>query len=119
VDDSRVPPYQGNRDDDLDAHPGSEHLRDDTARGHMQRLEGDFEDCLARAAAASPELGTGWVEFRLNVEPTGRVSGVTVDAPSTVAVPGLVPCLRVAVHAHRFPTWDGPPARVDYRFRVE
>jgi hypothetical protein len=43
---------------------------------------------------------------------------VTVKAPAHLRVFGIVPCLRKALFTHRFPSWDGPAAGVDYSFQV-
>jgi hypothetical protein len=43
---------------------------------------------------------------------------VNVKAPTHLQVFGIVPCLRKAVYDARFPSWDGPPMRVEYRFAV-
>ena len=120
VDDSNVPRHQPNRDQVLDMKGGTERLGDRDVTRHMRGLEPTFNNCLATAASFSDEdLGGGSIEFQLNVEPSGKVSGVDVAAPKNLRVYGIVPCLRKAVHSSRFPTWDGPPMDVEYRFRVE
>ncbi len=119
-DDSRVPPYDDARGQTIGEGSGSERLSDRAVRRHMATLEPAFNRCIARAAEASPdELGAGRIAFDINVEPDGKVSGVSVHAPKNLRVFGIVPCMRLAVHGSRFPRWDGPPMRVEYSFRVE
>ena len=119
-DDSHVPPYQDDRTQVIDERSGAERLSDRAVRRHMRGLEPAFNRCIEQAALASDEdLGRGQIAFDLNVEPDGKVSGVSVHAPKNLRVFGIVPCLRLAVYESRFPTWDGPPMRVEYSFRVE
>ena len=119
-DDSRVPEYRDDRTSVIDEHSGSERLSDRAVRRHMRGLEPAFNRCIEKAALASDEdLGSGQIAFRINVDPDGKVAGVSVDAPKNLRVYGIVPCMRLAVFRSRFPTWDGPPMRVEYSFRVE
>ncbi len=119
-DDSRVPAYDDNRGQTISEGSGSERLSDRAVRRHMSTLEPAFNRCIATAAQASPEeLGAGRIAFDINVEPSGKVSGVSVKAPKNLRVFGIVPCMRLAVHKSRFPSWDGPAMRVEYSFRVE
>ncbi|RMG95641.1 MAG: hypothetical protein D6705_13080 [Deltaproteobacteria bacterium] len=119
-DDRHVPAYRDDRGQVIDENSGSERLSDRAVRRHMRTLEPAFNRCIEKAAMASDEdLGSGTVSFRINVDPDGKVAGVSVDAPKNLRVFGIVPCMRIAVHRSRFPTWNGPPMRVEYSFRVE
>jgi hypothetical protein len=64
------------------------------------------------------ELGSGEIEFVFSVDGSGKVTGVTVKAPATLDVWGIVPCLRNAVFRTEFPVRDGPIMGVDYSFDV-
>jgi hypothetical protein len=120
VNDSAVPRYGNNRGQTISEDGGTERLSNRKVQQHMGTLEGRFNKCIATAAQLAPDdLGRGRISFDLNVEPSGKVSGVSVQAPKNLKVFGIIPCIRVAVHNSRFPTWDGPSMRVEYSFQVE
>ncbi len=118
VDDSSVPRYDDNRGQTITNDSGTERLADRDVRKHMRNLEDRFNRCIATAADYADDLGTGQIAFDINVEPSGRVSGVSVQAPRNLRAFGIVPCMRVVVHRTRFPSWDGPAMRVEYSFQV-
>jgi hypothetical protein len=93
---------------------GGERLSDATFRAEMKELRGAFDRCIGDAFARDPSLTGGTVEFELGIAATGKVSGVNAKGPSRLADAGGVACLRLAVHKHRFPRWDGPPASTRY-----
>ncbi len=109
VDDSRVPSFDPNATTTIDLEAGSEKLSDSVIRTHMGKLSGAFNKCIADAALRSGEdLGSGEVEFDFGVGGNGRVTGVTARGPKKLAAAGGMACLRVAIHSHRFPIFDGP-----------
>ncbi len=119
VDDSHIPRYDPRKTEVLDMNAGSERLGDRTIADHMRRLEPKFNDCIETAARHSDqEIRGGKVDFVFGIAPSGKVTSVTVKAPTHLDVFGIVPCLRKAVYDHRFPSFDGPPMGVDYSFEV-
>lgn len=118
VDDRHVPRYDPNETQVIGE--GSERLPDETIRAHLERLEPSFNACIRVAAEHSDEdLAPGRIDFEFGIRPTGKVAGVNVKAPAHLRVFGIVPCLRNTLHAHRFPSYDGPVTGVDYSFRAE
>jgi hypothetical protein len=118
-DDSSVPGYDRDADQVIDMKAGSERLPDETVRAEMRKLEPAFDRCIAAAVGRGAEVSPGKIDFGFAVDPSGKVAGVNVRAPAGIEQAGVIPCLRKAVFAHRFPSWDGPRADVDYSFRVE
>ena len=120
IDDAHVPKYDPDRVQHIDMKSGTERLQDSTIRAQLGRLEPKFNACIETAAMhADEDLKPGRIDFVFSIEPSGKVSGVTVKAPAHLTVFGIVPCLRTTLFAHRFPSYDGPPTGVDYSFRVE
>lgn len=120
VDDRHVPRYDPNETQQIGPGSGSERIPDHTIREHLRQLEPAFNACIARAAEYSPtELPPGEVDFEFGIRPTGKLAGVNVKAPKALQAFGIVPCLRVALFRHRFPSYDGPTTGVTYSFRVE
>lgn len=120
VDDSAVPKYSANRTQVIDMKGGSERLDDVVVNKHLRRLEGNVDACIATAAQHSAEeIKGGDIDIVFSIEPNGKVSGVTAKAPGHLKVLGIVPCVRKAIHSHRFPAFDGPSMGVDYTFSIK
>ena len=117
-DDSNVPRYDPDRTQAIGAGDGSERLSDRTVQDHLAGLEPAFNRCIEQIVQAGVDVGTGNVAFEIGIEPTGKVWGVTARAPAKLKDSGAVACMRKAIHAHRFPKWDGPAMGVDYAFDV-
>ena len=118
-DDSHVPQYDQNATQVIDMKAGSERLDDAIVNAHLRRLEPKFNGCIEVAAQHSAEeIRGGEVDFTFGIAKSGKVTAVTVRAPAHLRVFGIVPCLRNALAAHRFPSFDGPTMGVDYSFKV-
>lgn len=115
--DDHVPRYRADRSEQIGE--GSQRLSDRTIRKELAEVEPAFNRCLARASEVTDTELSGTVSFKLGIEPSGKVWGVNASVPSSWGVPGLKACFRNAVYEHRFPSWDGPAAGVDYHFKVD
>lgn len=118
VDDRRIPKYDATATTVLDPAAGSERLDDGIVRAHLRKLEPALDRCIADAATAGVNVGSGRVDFVFGLSASGKVTGVTAKAPAAIRDAGIVPCLRQVVFEHRFPSYDGPPMGVDYSFEV-
>lgn len=117
--DSHIPKFDAKRVEKIGMEDGTERLSDRQVQQTMARREGAFNECIATAAMYSDkELGSGEIDFTFSVEASGKVTGVTVKAPTNLDVWGIVPCLRNAVFKTKFPVRDGPIMGVDYSFDV-
>ena len=65
------------------------------------------------------EVGRGRLAVKLRLAGTGKVESVSVKAPASLDVWGIVPCARKAVYDHRFPTFDGPSVGVDFAVDID
>ncbi|MEE9382248.1 MAG: hypothetical protein V3V08_02400 [Nannocystaceae bacterium] len=119
VNDSHVPRFNPNKTKTMDMDGSGERLSDRAVQAQLRRLEPRFNKCLEIAALHSEdELGSGDIDLMLGIASTGRVTGVNARAPSNLKVFGILPCVRKAVYAHRFPTFDGLEMGVEYSFSV-
>lgn len=119
VNDSHVPQFSS-APVNLDKYEGSERLDDATVDREMNKLVPKFQRCVTAAAEASDEdLGRGTLRFKIRLGPEGKILGVSVTAPASLQVFGIVPCARKTVYDHRFPRYDGPPMQVDFSFDVD
>lgn len=119
-DDSHVPEYNAKKTKNLDLNAGSERLSDRIVNQHLSRIEPALNRCVEKAAAASDDpIGPGSIALTLSIAGTGKVSSVSAKASPKLRVFGIVPCVRRAVHAHKFPSFDGPTMGVDYSFKVD
>lgn len=117
-DDSAIPRYDPKRVQSIGEGAGSERLADRTIRQHLDRIEPAINRCIEEYADAGVDIGSGQVSFEIGIEPSGKVWGITATAPAKLKKSGVVACMRKRIHAHRFPTWDGPSMGVDYSFDV-
>jgi hypothetical protein len=117
-DDSRVPKFDPNRNESIGESAGSERIADRTIRQHLSKFEPRLNRCIAQLAEAGVDVGSGQVGFDIGIESSGRVWGVTAQAPAAMKQSGLVACMRLAISRYRFPSWDGPALGVEYSFEV-
>ena len=118
VDDSRVPKYDDKRLQEIGMADGTERLSDFEVRKHMRRLEPKFDKCIADATLRTDAEIKGSIVFEIGIEPSGKVWGVNAKANKVLRDAGVVSCVRVVVHKHRFPSWHGPAMGVDYSFDI-
>ena len=119
VDDRSIPPYREGGAQTLDLNAGSERLGADVLDAQLRRLNPRFQGCVRDAVARGADLGSGTITIKVNLAPSGAVDGVSATAPAALQAPGLLPCVRKAVHDHRFPRFDGPPMSATFRFDVD
>lgn len=117
-DDGRVPRFNPDADQVIGASEGSERLSDATIDRELAELDDDFQTCVREANDRVAELGTGKVTYSFGIAPSGKVTGVNASAPQNLEDAGLIPCVRKAVYAHRFPSYDGPPTKASSSFSV-
>ena len=119
VDDSHVPRFDRKAPKTLDLDAGSERLSDAVVNRELAKLDRKFQSCIATAAQHSDDALQGTLRYELGIGSNGRVTGVNVKAPAGLKVFGIVPCVRKAIHGHRFPAFDGPTMGVEGSFHVD
>jgi hypothetical protein len=118
-DDSGVPRFDPNADQTIGAADGSERLSDSVIDRELGKLDKQFQACVRDANERVEELGSGTVKYSFGVAGSGKVTGVNASAPANLEAAGIVPCVRKAVYAHKFPIFNGPDAKVSSSFSVK
>lgn len=117
--DSKVPRFDPNADQNVSMSDGSGRLSDSVINGELAKLDQQFQRCVMDGAARVAELGTGTVRYSLGIDGKGKVTGVNASAPANLKDAGLIPCVRKTVYEHKFPSFDGPTMRVNSSFSVD
>jgi hypothetical protein len=118
VDDRKIPEFSAAEPQALDMKAGSERLSEAVLDQHFSRVNPAIVDCVTTASRYG-ELGSGSLKFKLRILPSGKVESVSVTAPASLRVWGIVPCARKAVFDHRFPGFDGPAIAVNFGVDVD
>lgn len=118
VDDRKIPQFSRDKTQTIDLEAGSERPSERVLDQHFARITPKITDCVVKASRHG-EVGSGRLAVQLRILPSGKVESVSVKAPASLDVWGIVPCARKAVYDHRFPSWDGPSVGVDFAVDVD
>lgn len=118
VDDRKIPQFQSQHTQTIDLNAGSERPSDRVLDQHFAQITPKISACVVTASRHG-EVGSGRLAVKLRLAPSGKVESVSVKAPASLAVWGIVPCARKAVYDHRFPSYDGPSVGVDFAVDVD
>jgi hypothetical protein len=118
VDDSRVPAFSNDAPQVLDLKAGSERLDQRTLDQHFARVTPEIQGCVTTASRYG-DVGSGSLNFKLRILPSGKVESVSATAPADLRVWGIVPCARKAVYDHRFPAFDGAAMAVGFSVDID
>ncbi len=118
VDDRAIPEFRADQAQTLDMKAGSERLSEAVLDQHFARVTPAIQSCVTTASRYG-EVGSGSLKFKLRLLPSGKVEGVSVTAPASLRVWGIVPCARRAVFDHRFPAFDGLAMAVSFGVDID
>lgn len=118
-DDSGVPRFDPNKDQEIGLADGSARLRDAEVERELAKLDKPLQTCVREANERVPELGSGRVKYSFGVAGSGKVTGVNASGPANLVEAGVVACVRKVVYAHRFPIFNGPELKVSSSFLVD
>lgn len=118
VDDRKIPQFSANKTQAIDLKAGSERPSERELDRHFAQITPKITRCVVTASRYG-EIGKGRLAVKLRLLPSGKVESVSVKAPASLAVWGIVPCARKAVYDHRFPSYDGPSVAVDFGVDVD
>ncbi|MDC0673136.1 hypothetical protein [Nannocystis radixulma] len=118
VDDRKIPQFSNDKTQTIDLEAGSERPSERVLDQHFARITPKITDCVVTASRYG-DVGSGRLAIQLRLLPSGKVESVSVKAPASLAVWGIVPCARKAVYDHRFPGYDGPSVGVDFAVDVD
>ncbi len=119
LDDSSIPEYRRARDRRDNRNEGQAFLQDHELHEHLLAVQGALFECLDLAACYELDTpGTGALDFQFELEPTGKVSAVSVTTSQELDQPIVRACARRSVYESTFPTWDGSRMVVDYSVQI-
>jgi len=118
VDDRKIPQFSRDTTQTIDLEAGSERPSERVLDQHFARITPRITDCVVTASRYG-DVGSGRLAIQLRLLPSGKVESVSVKAPASLSVWGIVPCARKAVYDHRFPGYDGPSVGVDFAVDVD
>ncbi|MDC0723016.1 hypothetical protein [Nannocystis bainbridge] len=118
VDDRKIPQFSSDKTQTIDLEAGSERPSERVLDQHFAKITPKITDCVITASRYG-DVGSGRLAVQLRLLPSGKVESVSVKAPASLSVWGIVPCARKAVFDHRFPGYDGPSVGVDFAVDVD
>jgi hypothetical protein len=119
LDDSIVPEFKRNRSRSANNGSGGGFLQDHEIHSHMLGYQGRLFDCLDMAACyAEHELGDGELDFEFELEPSGKVSAVSVKTSEQFSSPVVLACARKSLYEFRFPSYQGARMVVSYSLQI-
>ena len=75
-------------------------------------------DLLACYDEEAPEFPAGELEFQFELEPSGKVSAVSVKPSKGLEDPIVRACARRSLYEYEFPKWNGARMVVSYRIEI-
>jgi hypothetical protein len=116
-----VPEFDPNADVVIDMNGGGERPQDFQVMEAFEQQFGEFDQCIARAKQGKETQLDGDVDVQVLLDPKGdRPLGINAALPGkTGKDKGLRECLRSAVAAARFPSYNGPPIVVEFNFQLD
>ena len=119
--DTTVPEFNPNADVVLDMEAGGERPDEFTVLQAFEQQYGQLDQCVAESKNGRDKQLPGDVEVEVLLNPEGeRPLGVNAKMPNEVSKnKSLRECLRGAVAAASYPSYDGPPVVVQFSFELE
>lgn len=119
LDDGGIPEFKRGRSRKTNYNAGNEFLQDHELHENLLQMQGRLFECLDIAACYSEEvLATGALDFEFELEPTGRVSAVSVQPSADLDQPLVRACARRSLYEATFPSWKGGRMVVSYSVEI-
>jgi len=121
ADDSGIPEFKRGRTRRSNNDTGAAQPQDVELHAQLMQVQGRIFECIDLAACYSPDIDpfvAGEIEFQFELEPTGKVSAVSVKPSPSLADPVVRACARRSVYEHEFDEWNGARMVVSYRVEV-
>lgn len=120
TDDSSIPEFNRRRARRTNMDAGEEFLQEFELHQHLLTVQSRLYECLDLAACYDDqEVGTGELDFQFELEPDGRVTGVSVQPSAALNDPLVRACARRSLFESQFPSWDGGRMIVSYSVEIE
>jgi hypothetical protein len=119
--DATVPEFDPNADVQLDMEAGGERPDEYNLLEAFQQQYDEFDQCVLSAKKGKDKQLPGDVDVSVLLNPRGaKPLGVNADLPDDVERDtSLRECLRSAVAAGPYPSYDGPPVVVQFSFELD
>lgn len=121
ADDSNIPEFKRGRTRRSNNDAGSARPQDVELHEELMSMQGRIFDCIDLAACYDPDLDpfvAGELDFEFELEPSGKVSAVSVKPSPSLADPIVRACARRSLYEYEFPGWNGARMVVSYRVEI-
>jgi hypothetical protein len=121
LDSSSIPEFDQKRSRRSNMNAGDRALEEIDLHEHMMGMQSRIFECIDLAACyeGGEALGSGDLDFRFELAPTGKVMAVSVTPSEGLAHPGVVHCARRSLYELKFPSYDGGSIMVSYSMQIE
>jgi hypothetical protein len=120
ADDSDIPQFKRARSRGTNMDSGNAQPQDIDLHEHLMGVQGRIFECIDIAAcyAEIDPFVEGELDFQFELEPTGKVSAVSVKPSPSLADPVVQACARRSLYEFGFPAWNGARMVVSYRLEI-
>jgi hypothetical protein len=121
LDTSDIPEFKKGRSRRTNMDTGESLPHNIDLHAELMPLQGRIFECIDIAACYSTDMDpfvSGDLEFQFELEPTGRVSAVSVVPSSTLKDPVVAACARRSLFELKLPKYDGARLTVSYRVEI-
>jgi hypothetical protein len=121
LDDRHIPEFRQARTRRTNMDSGRSSPQDIELHEQLMGVQGRIFECLDIAACYDGGMDpftSGELDFQFELEPTGRVSAVSVVPSAGLSDPVVKACARRSLFEHRFPSYDGARMLVSYRIEL-
>ena len=115
-----VPTFDANADVVMDMKAGGERPDEFQLTSVFEQQYSSFDECVADAKKNPNKTLPGDVDVEILLNPKGHQPlGINATLPDSVNKGSLRECLRGAVAAADYPSYDGPPVVVTFSFELD
>jgi hypothetical protein len=121
LDTSDIPEFKKGRGRRTNMDTGESLPQNIDLHAELMPLQGRIFECIDIAACYSADMDpfvSGDLEFQFELEPTGRVTAVSVVPSSTLKDPVVAACARRSLYEFKLPKYDGARMTVSYRVEI-
>lgn len=120
ADDSGIPQFKRARSRGTNMDSGHARPQDIDLHAHLLGVQPRIFECIDLAACYSDidPYVAGELEFQFELEPSGKVSAVSVKPSPSLADPVVQACARRSLYEFGFPAWNGARMVVSYRVEI-
>jgi hypothetical protein len=120
-DDRDIPEFNRGRARNTNYHVSNTRVQDIDLHEQLLGVQGRIFECIDLLACyddEAQEFPAGELEFQFELEPSGKVSAVSVKPSKSLEDPVVRACARRSLYEHEFPKWNGARMVVSYRIEI-